>query len=68
MSVPNVSTKPIIIGLTGGIASGKTTALAPFKKLNIPVIDCDQIVKNLWVSNNDMIQKVESFFGFMIHT
>ena len=68
MSVPNVSTKPIIIGLTGGIASGKTTALAHFKKLNIPVIDSDQIVRNLWESNNDMIQKAESHFGFSIHT
>jgi dephospho-CoA kinase len=68
MSVPNVSAKPIIIGLTGGIASGKTTALAHFKKLNIPVIDSDQIVRNLWESNNDMIQKAESHFGFSIHT
>ena len=68
MSVPNVSTKPIIIGLTGGIASGKSTALAHFKKLNIPVIDSDQIVKNLWQSNNDMIQKAESHFGFSIQT
>jgi len=68
MSVPNVSTKPIIIGLTGGIASGKTTALMHFKKLNIPVIDSDQIVRNLWESNNDMIQKAESYFGFTIHT
>jgi dephospho-CoA kinase len=68
MSVPDVSTKPIILGLTGGIASGKSTALAYFKKLNIPVIDSDQIVRNLWESNNDMIQKAESYFGFTIHT
>jgi dephospho-CoA kinase len=68
MSVPDVSIKPIIIGLTGGIASGKSTALAHFKKLNIPVIDSDQIVRNLWQSNNDMIQKAESHFGFSIHT
>lgn len=68
MSVPDVSIKPIIIGLTGGIASGKSTALAHFKKLNIPVIDSDQIVRNLWQSNNDMIQKAESHFGFTIHT
>jgi dephospho-CoA kinase len=32
------------------------------------VIDSDQIVRNLWQSNNDMIQKAESHFGFSIHT
>ncbi|MFH0767933.1 MAG: dephospho-CoA kinase [Bacillota bacterium] len=68
MSVQNVSTNSIIIGLTGGIASGKTTASRYFEQLNIPVIDSDLIVKNLWESNEEMITQVESFFGFSIRT
>jgi len=67
MSVQNVKNNPIIIGLTGGIASGKTTASAYFTKLNIPLIDSDLIVKDLWENNQEMILKVESFFGLSIN-
>ena len=68
MSVQNVKNDPIIIGLTGGIASGKSTASAYFCKLNIPLIDSDLIVKDLWENNQEMILKVESFFGLSIKT
>ncbi len=36
-----------VIGLTGGIASGKTTASAYFQDLGIPVIDADVIAHEL---------------------
>lgn len=68
MSVQNVSTNPIIIGLTGGIASGKSTAAHYFQQLNIPVIDSDEIVKELWESNQEMIEKVEGFFHLPVKT
>ena len=45
MSVQPVKDKPLIIGLTGGIASGKTTASRIFKACHIPIIDSDHIVK-----------------------
>lgn len=38
----------IIIGLTGSIASGKTTILNFIKKQNIPVYDSDECVSNLY--------------------
>lgn len=38
----------IIIGLTGGIASGKTTISNFFKKENIPVHDSDTVVSDLY--------------------
>ncbi|MBN2300329.1 MAG: dephospho-CoA kinase [Acholeplasmataceae bacterium] len=68
MSVQNVNISPLIIGLTGGIASGKSEASQYFKKLNIPVIDSDVIVKKLWESNEEMITKVEKHFGFSIRS
>jgi dephospho-CoA kinase len=68
MSVHHVKNKPYIIGLTGGIASGKSTASAYFKSKGIEVIDSDLIVKDLWKENEEMIQKAESLFGFKINT
>lgn len=66
MSVQSVKHKPIIVGLTGGIASGKTTAVNYFKQFKLPVIDCDQIVKELWKTNKEMVHKAESLFEFTI--
>ena len=68
MSVHHVKNKPYIIGLTGGIASGKSTASAYFKSRGIEVIDSDLIVKDLWKENEEMIQKAESLFDFKINT
>lgn len=66
MSVQAVKTKPILIGLTGGIGSGKTTASNHFQSLGIPVIDSDLIVKRLWKENKEMVSKIEESFGFPI--
>ncbi|MFK5882736.1 MAG: dephospho-CoA kinase [Candidatus Izemoplasma sp.] len=38
---------PLLIGLTGGIATGKSTVAKMFLDINIPVIDTDQISKEL---------------------
>ena len=36
-----------VLGLTGGIASGKTTATDFFSKKGIDVVDADEISRNL---------------------
>ena len=37
-----------VIGLTGGIASGKSTVTAILKEKDLPVIDADQLVKGIY--------------------
>lgn len=53
----------LILGLTGGIATGKSTVSSFFKEQNIPVIDTDQIAKNLLNKETDVYQKVLVHFG-----
>ena len=36
-----------VAGLTGGIASGKSTATRLFRKESIPVIDCDDAARHV---------------------
>lgn len=51
------------IGLTGGIGSGKSTVLAIFKALSIPVYKADERSK-LLLNNNDLLKsKLEHEFG-----
>ncbi|HOI84867.1 MAG TPA: dephospho-CoA kinase [Acholeplasmataceae bacterium] len=64
MSVQRVNTKPYLIGLTGGIASGKTTAARIFRECGLTVIDSDDIVKDLWKNDKKMVQIIESTFGY----
>ncbi len=50
-----------IIGLTGGIATGKTTVAQMFRDENIPVIDADRLVKNIY-SKKESFEFVEKHF------
>jgi len=51
-----------IIGLTGGIASGKTTVLNEFKKLGIKTISCDEIAKKIYKRTN-VHKRIKKLFG-----
>ncbi len=50
------------IGLTGGIACGKSTVLALFKENNAETIDCDDIVGELY-SRKEVSAEIEKKFG-----
>lgn len=43
-----------IIGLTGGVASGKSTTSGVLSQMGITVIDCDQIVHQVQVHNEQL--------------
>ena len=52
-----------IIGMTGGIGSGKSEALKIFESLNIKVIDIDKISKEITETNHQAIEEIKLVFG-----
>ncbi|QDD10540.1 dephospho-CoA kinase [Candidatus Methylopumilus planktonicus] len=52
-----------IIGMTGGIGSGKSEALKIFESLNIKVIDLDNIAKEITDSSHQAMQEIKLVFG-----
>lgn len=58
----NIS-KPLQIGITGGIGSGKTTVCKIFASMGIPIYYADDRAKELMVNNRDVIAKLKTLFG-----
>lgn len=52
-----------IIGLTGGIASGKSTASNIFKEYEIPVIDADIIAREIVEPGQPALKEIKDTFG-----
>jgi dephospho-CoA kinase len=59
---------PTHIGLTGGIASGKSTVAGLFAALGVPVIDTDQIARELVAPGTPLLTRVISHFGAQLLT
>lgn len=53
----------IIVGLTGGIGSGKTTVANFFKKLGIPIYIADVEAKKLMNKSKVLQRKIKKLFG-----
>lgn len=53
----------IVIGLTGGIASGKSTVSQMFRELNIPVIDADIIAREVVEQGKEAYKEIVEVFG-----
>ncbi|MEY4760845.1 MAG: hypothetical protein RLZZ200_701 [Pseudomonadota bacterium] len=51
------------IGLTGGIASGKSTVAALFEQLGVPVIDTDQIARDIVSPGSPALTEIARRFG-----
>ncbi len=52
-----------VVGLTGGIGSGKTTVTNFFKELNVPVYIADEEAKKLMNKSKVLIRKIKKLFG-----
>ena len=55
--------EPRIIGLTGGIGSGKSTAAACFRNLGIPVLDADYYARNALEQGTACYDRTVELFG-----
>ncbi len=51
------------VGLTGGVASGKTTAAAHFTSLGVPVVDADDIGHFLYEAGGKVVRQIRREFG-----
>ena len=52
-----------IVGLTGGIGSGKSQAESIFKKLKVPIVDLDQISRQITQKNTEGYSEIVKKFG-----
>jgi dephospho-CoA kinase len=52
-----------VIGLTGGIGSGKSTVSRMFEKLGATVLDADAIVRELQSPGSAVLTEIEAAFG-----
>ena len=52
-----------ILGLTGGIASGKTTISNYFRSLNIPLIDADFVARDVVRAGQPVVTEIAESFG-----
>jgi dephospho-CoA kinase len=54
--------RPLVVGLTGGIGSGKSEALAAFRRHGASTLSSDQVVRELYL-RPDVVQAVADHFG-----
>lgn len=55
--------KPLKIGITGGIGSGKTLVSGVFQKLGAPTYNADDRAKWLMSNNPEIVERVIDLFG-----
>lgn len=54
---------PYLVGLTGGIGSGKSTVATLFARHGVPVLDADEIGRELVAPNQPCLDKIVAEFG-----
>jgi dephospho-CoA kinase len=54
--------RPVFVGLTGGVAAGKSTALAELAKLGVPTLSTDQVVHDIY-EEPEVIARVAERLG-----
>jgi len=63
-----LSPRPYRVGLTGGIASGKSTAAKFFGALGVPILDSDQIARDVVEPGQPPLERLVERFGPTILT
>lgn len=77
MTAPHTSPQPrsdtggktLVIGLTGGIGSGKSTVAAELTRLGVPVLDTDCLARDLVRPGQPALEEIVARFGpQVLHT
>lgn len=55
--------KPMIVALTGGVASGKTAVSERFAALGVPVVDTDVLAREVVTQGTPGLAEIEAVFG-----
>ena len=53
----------LLVGLTGGIGSGKSLAASFFKELGAHIIDADQLSRDLVHPGQTALKEIVNYFG-----
>lgn len=53
----------LTVGLTGGVASGKSTVEALFRELGVPVLDADQLARTVVAPGSPSLAEIARDFG-----
>lgn len=59
----NSGQRPYVVGLTGGAGSGKSVASRTFRSLGVPVIDTDQIAREVVEPGQPALHEIVAEFG-----
>ena len=57
-----------IVGLTGGIGSGKSTIANLFVKLGVPIVDADIVAREVVEKGSPLLAQIAEHFGTSILT
>lgn len=66
MESPNsqqINTRPLQVGITGGIGSGKSLVCKIFGKLGVPAYDADSRAKILMTTDGILVEQIKKEFG-----
>ena len=59
----SAGSRPFRVGLTGGIASGKSTVADYFAELGVPVVDTDLIAREVVSISSPALEEIRTTFG-----
>ena len=62
-TLPERDKPTLVVGLTGGIGSGKTTVANGFSALGVPIIDTDKLARELVEPGQPALDDIISTFG-----
>jgi len=63
VSTPAAASRVFRVGLTGGIASGKSTAARFFGALGVPILDSDQVAREVVEPGQPPLERLVERFG-----